>query len=181
MENPFIIGEKLYLRNLTPEDAEGSYPHWFNDPQVCRYNSHYKFPYSKEKALDYIRYANNAKDALILAIVDKTNDNHIGNVSLQEIDFINRNAEFAIIIGDQDYWGKGFAREAATLLIGHGFRELNLHRIYCGTSIENIGMQKLAGKIGMKQEGRRRQAILSAGSWVDIIEYGILRDEFPGG
>lgn len=178
MKNPFIIGQKLYLRNLTTEDAEGIYPYWFNDPEVCKYNSHYKFPYTKEKALDYIQYANSAQNALILGVVDKTNDRHIGNVSLQGIDFINRNAEFAIIIGDKDYWGKGFATEAATLLIAHGFRELNLHRIYCGTSVKNIGMQKLAEKISMKQEGVRRQAILTDGFLVDLIEYGILRDEF---
>jgi len=178
MKNPFIIGKKLYLRNLTPEDAEGSYPHWFNDPEVCRYNSHYKFPYTREKALDYIQYANSAQNALILAVVDKTNDHHLGNVSLQQIDFINRNAEFAIIIGDKEYWGKGFASEAATLLIGHGFRELNLHRIYCGTSVKNIAMQKLAEKVGMKQEGRRRQSVLTDAFLVDLIEYGILRDEF---
>jgi RimJ/RimL family protein N-acetyltransferase len=178
MKNAFIVGKKLYLRNLIPEDAEGSYPHWFNDPEVCRYNSHYKFPYTREKALDFIQYANSSQNALVLAIIDKTNDRHIGNVSLQEIDFINRNAEFAIIIGDKDYWDKGFASEAATLLIAHGFRELNLYRIHCGTSIKNIGMQKLAEKIRMKQEGRRRQAILTDGFLVDVIEYGILRDEF---
>ena len=179
MKNPFITGKKLYLRSLAPEDAEESYPHWLNDPEVCKYNSHYKFPYTRERALDYIRHANSTKNALILAVVDKSNDRHIGNVALQEIDYISRNAEFAIIIGDKEYWGKGFGSEAASLIIDHGFRELNLHRIYCGTSEKNIGMQNLAMKIGMKQEGRRRQAILTDGELVDLIEYGVLRDEFP--
>ena len=39
-------------------------------------------------------------------------------------------------------------------------------------------MRKLAEKIGMKEEGRRREAILYEGSLVDVIEYGILQNEF---
>ena len=178
MKNPFIVGEKIYLRNLNPEDAESDYFQWFNDPEVCKYNSHYKFPYTKIKALDYIQHAIESRNDLILAIVHKKNDCHIGNISLQQIDYINRNAEFAIIIGDKNHWKKGLAYEAAILLIGHGFKELNLHRIYCGTSEKNIGMRKLAEKIGMKKEGRRREAILYGGSLVDVIEYGILQNEF---
>jgi RimJ/RimL family protein N-acetyltransferase len=178
MKNSFILGENIYLRNLTLEDADGSYPQWFNDPEVCRYNSHYKFPYTKQKALDYIQYATESKNALILAVVHKKNDCHIGNISLQQIDLFNRNAEFAIIIGDKGFWKKGLAYEAAILLISHGFIELNLHRIYCGTSGKNIEMRKLAEKIGMKEEGRRREAILYEGSLVDVIEYGILQNEF---
>ena len=178
MKNAFIIGEKIYLRSLTPEDAEGSYPDWLNDPKVCKYNSHYRFPYNKEKALDYIQYSMHTQNALILAVVDKANDRHIGNICLQEIDQINRNAEFAIIIGDKDYWGNGFAYEAAKLLISHGFKKLNLHRIYCGTPEKNTAMQKLSQNLGMQQEGRRREAIFTEGCPEDLVEYGLLRNEF---
>jgi RimJ/RimL family protein N-acetyltransferase len=53
-----------------------------------------------------------------------------------------------------------------------------LHRIYCGTHAQNTGMQKLALKLGMRQEGCRREAILKAGRFADIIEYGILSREY---
>ena len=55
---------------------------------------------------------------------------------------------------------------------------MNLHRIYCGTSSENIPMQELALSVGMKKEGRRRQAAFKAGRYLDIIEYGLLKKEF---
>ena len=55
---------------------------------------------------------------------------------------------------------------------------LNLNRIYCGTTNENEGMKKIALKIGMLQEGVRRQAFYKWGKYQDIIEYGILKDEF---
>jgi RimJ/RimL family protein N-acetyltransferase len=39
-------------------------------------------------------------------------------------------------------------------------------------------MQKLAKKMKMLQEGVRRQAMYKMGKHVDIIEYGVLKDEF---
>ena len=67
-------------------------------------------------------------------------------------------------------------KEAGDLLINHAFQNLNLHRIYCGTSSNNIGMQKLATKLGMKKEGVRKDSIFNDGRYYDIIEYGIIND-----
>jgi RimJ/RimL family protein N-acetyltransferase len=39
-------------------------------------------------------------------------------------------------------------------------------------------MQKLALKLGMKPEGRRRQAMYKNGKYSDILEYGILKTEY---
>ncbi|MBM4229579.1 MAG: GNAT family N-acetyltransferase [Gammaproteobacteria bacterium] len=42
-------------------------------------------------------------------------------------------------------------------------------------------MQKLARALGMQEEGRRRSALFLEGAWVDVLEYGVLRDEFEMG
>lgn len=178
MNNPFLIGEKIYLRGLDEKDLEGNYIKWLNDTEVCQYNSHHIFPYNYESAKNYIKNVAKLPDALVLAIILKENDMHIGNVSLQNISYINRNAEFAILMGEKAYWGKGYSKEAAILIIKHGFMELNLHRIYCGTSSDNIPMQKLAISLGMSEEGRRRDAMYKNGRFVDIIEYGLIHTEF---
>lgn len=176
---PFLEGEKVILRPLTMEDAEGPYAEWFNDAEVCRGNSHHVFPYTKEKAQEYIRHATNSTTDLILAIQDKKTGKHVGNIALQNIHPLYRKAEFAIILGDKEFWGKGYGREAATLMIEHGFKSLNLQRIECGTIDGNDSMKKLAGLLGMKEEGKRRNAVFKDGEYKDVIEYGLLKTEFP--
>jgi RimJ/RimL family protein N-acetyltransferase len=115
---------------------------------------------------------------MIVWAICHVQDGHIGNVALQNISLINQNAEFAIILGDRRHWGKGVGMLAGKAMLEHGFKKLNLHRIYCGTAATNAGMKKLALKLGMKEEGIRRENLFLDGEWVDAIEYGILRSEF---
>jgi RimJ/RimL family protein N-acetyltransferase len=111
---------------------------------------------------------------LVLAVIDTNTEKHIGNISLQNINWIDRNAEIAFLLGEKDFWGKGVMLEAGQLLINHGFESLNLHKIYCGTSSDNSGMQKLAEKLKMEKEGIRKEALFKNGVYHDIIEFGIL-------
>ncbi len=62
-----------------------------------------------------------------------------------------------------------------TSVVNHGFKKLNLHRIYCGTAATNKAMNQLALKLGMKEEGIRKEHLFLDGLWVDVVEYGILR------
>ncbi|MBI3524682.1 MAG: GNAT family N-acetyltransferase [Betaproteobacteria bacterium] len=175
---PFLEGQRLYLRALADKDADGDYPAWLNDAEVCRGNSHHVFPYSREAALDYIRQTRQSTTSLVLAIVVREDHHHIGNIALQSIHPIHRSAEFAILIGDKTGWGKGYGLEAGRLLCRHGFAALNLHRIYCGTFADNAGMIGLAHALGMKEEGRRRQAAFKDGKYIDIVEFGLLETDF---
>jgi [ribosomal protein S5]-alanine N-acetyltransferase len=174
----FLAGPRLYLRALREADADGPYPGWFNDAEVCRGNSHHVFPYTREAALAYIRHAGQTRESLILAVVLREGHRHIGNIALQDIHPVNRSAELSILIGERDVWGAGFAHEAAVLIVAHGFSALNLERIGCGTFSGNAAMQKLAQRLGMKEEGRRRRAAFKDGRYVDVVEFGLLRGEF---
>ena len=177
-ETPFIQGVTVDLRPLSLDDVSGTYINWLNDAEVCEFNSHHAYPYTRELAVEYVTSIRSQKRDLVLAIIAKDSNKHIGNISLQNIHPTNQSAEYAIIIGDKEYWGKGIAKEASVLILKHGFEELNLHRISCGTSVKNIPMQKLATSLGFAQEGIRKDAMFKNGEFVDVIEYGLLRGNF---
>lgn len=165
----------LILRTLTKLDIEGNYGNWFNDPNVVKGNSHGRFPMTHDKLEKYIADAESNTSLLVLAVVLKENDTHVGNISLQNINWIDRSAEIAFILGEMHQHGKGIMYRAGSLLIQHAFQKLNLRRIYCGTLSTNQGMINLANKLGMQEEGRRREAIYKNGSYIDVVEFGILK------
>lgn len=178
MTPAFLETPRLLLRPLVLADVDGPYLRWFNDAEACEYNTHHVFPYRREDALAYIERMGRSKADLVLAIQLRSDGRHIGNIALQAIDWVSRSAEFAIMIGERDCRGKGYAKEAAQALVQHGFVVLNLHRIYCGTPTEHRAMRKLSESLGMREEGLRRQALFRAGSYLDLIEYGLLRTEY---
>ncbi len=178
MNNPFLIGEKIYLRSIEETDLTSRYREWFNDAEVCEGNSHHRFPNYNQNMQEYFESTIRSRANLVLAICDKETDLHVGNVSLLDIDAVNQVAEFAILIGDKEYWGKQIGSEAMKLIVSHGFRELHLHRIYFGTFDSNIGMQQLGLTHGFQEEGRSREAVWKAGKWKSIFHYGILSDEW---
>ena len=101
----YKLSTNYFVRPLAESDLNGSYPGWFEDQDVCRYNSHgklFKTSACFKKFLDEL----NQQDRVVWAICH-IEDGHIGNVSLQEISLINRTAEFAILLGDKRHWGKG--------------------------------------------------------------------------
>jgi RimJ/RimL family protein N-acetyltransferase len=177
---PFLKGERVYLRAVKDDDANDSV-RWFNDAEVCAGNSHYVFPYTRQDAIEYIY---NTED-LVLAIITEVEPiinnekfhKHIGNVALQNIHPVYRSADFSIIIGEKDYWGKGYGKEAARLLINHGFSAMNLHRISIATFEHNDPMRRLALSLGFKYEGWRHEAAFKHGRYVDVIEYGRIKGE----
>jgi len=176
----FLSGTSIYLRALESDDLTDAYLQWLNDAEVCAGNGHAIFPNSRKKMQDYFDSTHDSATQVVMAIIAKNNDRHIGNVSLQEIDWISRSASFAIIIGDKKFWGKGAGTEAGHLVIDLAFTRLNLQRVQCGTLSSNAAMQKLASSLGMKREGVRRNALYKSGRYVDVIEYGLLREEHTG-
>lgn len=178
MKNPFIIGERIYLRALTLEDLDGNYVSWLNDPEVNKQNSHHIFPYTRESGEEYIRNAFKGKIDFPLAIIDIESDTHIGNISLNSIDYINRRCDWGIMIGEREFWGKGYSKDASFLILKHAFQSLNMLRIYSGTTEKNIPGQKLMESMGMIPEGIRRKHLYLNGEYLDIHEYGVLKEEF---
>ena len=171
---PFLKGERVYLRQLNDADANRAVE-WFNDAEVCVGNSHHVLPHTRQDAIEYIHCT---EDFALAIIATDYEGIHIGNVALQNIHPVYRSADFSIIIGERDYWGKGYGKEAATLMFDHGFKAMNLHRIACGTFSTNTAMRKLTRSLGMSVEGLRIDAAYKNGEYLDVSEYGILREDW---
>lgn len=157
------------------DQIESNYQFWFNDLEVCKYTSHAIFPFDPTWNLE--NFLKN-RTQIVWAIVDWNNYLHIGNVSLQQIDLVNRSAEFACIIGEPEYWNKGITTWACQEIIKHGFLRIGLNRIYGGTSQLNLGMQKVFKNCGFIHEGYNREAQLIDGKFVDIHQFSILNNEW---
>lgn len=114
---------------------------------------------------------------LKLAVCLVENDKYIGNVYMTDINMINRSCESHILIGEHDFWGQGYAREALMLAIKYMFEERNMHRIQANILESNVSSLKMHEKCGYKIDGILRDAVYKAGKYQNMYVLSLLNEK----
>jgi [ribosomal protein S5]-alanine N-acetyltransferase len=112
-----------------------------------------------------------------LAIILKEENQLIGNCGIRVNDPEMREANIGYELNTQ-YWGQGYATEAAQAILKFGFEELKMHRIWSWCVVQNVASVKVLEKIGMRCEGHLREKELIKGRWYDNFLYAILDHEW---
>lgn len=174
-----LVGDNLYLspRNVDEEVVE-KFTEWLNDFDTTDYIGRS----AQLTTLDGERkYFENSKDEVCsFFIIRKEDDELIGTVCLERIDYINRSATLGIFIGDKSGRNKGFGTEAIKIILEYGFRYLNLNSIKLDLMEFNERALACYKKCGFKEYGRRRKCKFINGKYYDSIAMDILAEEFEG-
>jgi len=178
MHRPFLVGQKLYLRSLEESDISEEYVGWLNNYEVTRYLETGKVPTTSETIHKYLESFRGSSNDIIFAIIDRETEQHIGNVTLNRINWIHRTADTGLMIGEKDFWGKGYAFEAWSLIIEYAFQRLGLRKIIAGSVDSNVASIAVLKKLGFKVEGTFRQEFLVDGEYRDGVRLGLLKEEF---
>lgn len=73
-----------------------------------------------------------------------------------------------------NYWGNGYATEAAKRVLTFAFEELHAHRVVAFCNVLNAASTRVMSKIGMHQDGRLRETRWWNDGWQDEFVYAIL-------
>ncbi len=111
------------------------------------------------------------------AIVTKNGNKMIGTCGFTRIDQANGVVEIGYVI-NPDYWGNGYATEAARKVMRFAFDELLVNRVEAKFMFGNDASLKVMSKIGMKFEGYLRESMLVKGKYKTIGVASILRREY---
>jgi len=174
----FLQGEKIYLGPLSRKEKLEGYKQWINDQDTTLFMGSGRFPLNAEDIRDYISSYSSSKDGMILGIFLKKASRHIGNITLHQIDWRNRNAEIGILIGDKKSRGRSYGTEAIYLIARHAFNKLNLRKLYTGMVKGNEVSKRVFEKVGFKVEGILREHFYLNGKYLDCYRMGLLRNEF---
>ena len=156
------------------QDHIAQYYQWRNDPEVAVFDqSSFLRPMSFNEVAEWSTIM---VEGLTFMVYD--GDVAIGTCAFMNHDPRNRSAELAIVIGNKDYWSKGFGTKIMAQLIDWGFEGMNLNRLFLHVFSFNVRAINLYEKMGFIHEGTKRAALYRMGEYQDVLVYGLLRDEY---
>lgn len=171
-----MIGEKCYLSPVDPCDFE-KFTTWFNDFEVLQYltTTHKVFGLQAEKKI-LEDMANSGTPSF--SIVDIETNVVIGVCDLHNISYADSTADLGIVIGDKNFWNRGYGKDAVSLLVDYGFNIKNLENIMLQVHEYNPRAIKCYENVGFKVIGSRRNARKFAGKMSSVIYMDIIPEDF---
>ena len=168
--------ERLLLRPFMLEDVDDVFE-YARDPEWAEYLLlRIPQPYTREDAEEFLARAvltSWGTNPLFAIVLDST---VIGGINLR----IRPEDEIAGLGYGiaRTHWGKGLVPEAARAVIGWGFKQYGLTKIYATADLRNKRSQRVMEKLGMTREGVLRSHRKGREGRVDEVYYGLLRQEW---
>lgn len=150
---------------------------WQNDINIKYPLMGFRFPIQKQSIKSWLEEIrnDNGKTKVVYGIFDSQDP--IGMIALQNIDYINSNANYGIYLGNKISENKGTGFEATLILLDFAFNGMGLHRIGLEVLSSNKNAINLYKKIGFILEGTKKESYFLNGKFIDIEMMSILKTQ----
>lgn len=148
---------------------------WFNDPEVTEFLD-LEPPMGMEQEEAWFDSLSKSEEDIFS--IDTLDGKLIGNVGLVNTDWVARKVLIGIVIGEKEYWGKGYGTDAMLTLLRYLFEELNMNRVFLGTDWANKRAISCYENCGFVIEGLLRQHRWKRGRYRDYLIMSILREDW---
>jgi RimJ/RimL family protein N-acetyltransferase len=130
---------------------------WVNDPEVIGKFACFK-NISREQEKEYLEDILASEKDLMFA-VEAENGDYVGNICLHDINYQRKSGRLAIILGNKNYWGKGYAQSAVDELLKIAFDKYDLHKIWAITLEHNDKMQHVLRTVLEQEYSSKFEAV----------------------
>jgi RimJ/RimL family protein N-acetyltransferase len=154
------------------------YQRWINDFAVVRTLGAPLAPITWEAEDAWYQRASKGDGEALFTVYERETGRPIGGTGLHDIDHRHGTAEFGILIGEKECWGKGYGTEATRLMLDYGFTALGLHNIMLRVHSYNERGLRAYTRAGFRIIGRRRESHRLAGRAYDTVLMDCLATEF---
>lgn len=171
MENHLI-----YIRSIEENDIE-TIRSWNYDTEISNFFPS-RWPISLNEQKKWFENQINNQSKKKLMIIDKSSNEAIGMIGLMQIDYINKNCEIGLTLGNKNYWGKGFGKIAMDLITNAIFNDFNFHLIYLTVMEENSRAIKFFEKCGFTTSGKLEDIHYKNGAYKTYLWMRLKKEEY---
>ncbi|HEX5923055.1 MAG TPA: GNAT family protein [Baekduia sp.] len=174
-----LSGDGFVLRPLTVGDAASYAAAFTDDPELGRLLGIEQDPNEQSIRERASRYRDRAEEGkgVEFAIADPRTDEFLGSVILHSFDWQHRRCEVGFWLAPAAR-GRRLGADAVARTLSWAFDALDLLRVEMTTTPDNLAVSVLARRLGFTQEGVLRSRNVERGNRVDVVFFGVLREEW---
>ena len=176
-----LSDETVALRPLRPADAQPYAAAFRSDPKLAWLAGYEEDPdedWAQKRATQQPEWAAEGR-GLELAIANPETGAFWGSMTLHQLDWKDRRCEVGFWLVP-DVRRRGVGTRATSLAVSWAFQTLDLLRVEMTTTPDNVVVPRLARRLGFTYEGTLRKRAVERGQRVDILWFGLLREEWAG-
>ncbi|MBM4448698.1 MAG: GNAT family N-acetyltransferase [Chloroflexi bacterium] len=149
-----MLGTKVRLREKKLADARNDY-RWQTDSELAQLDATPLLTISFPRYLvNYTAMLRNPSPKRRTFAVETLDGRHIGNCVYYNLDPGKGEVEVGIMIGERDYWDKGYGTDAVVTLVDHIFTTTGFQRLHLKTLDWNERAQRCFLKCGFAPCGQ---------------------------
>jgi RimJ/RimL family protein N-acetyltransferase len=174
----WLTTPRFLLRNLAPGDANDRYLSWAADSEVMGPLNVPVVRMTRQQLAGYIG-SFDGETRFLIGIFLRDDNRHIGFYMI-ETDPIHGLANFNVVIGDKEFWGKKVVLETRPALLDHFFEHRGIDKIFGQPLARNIPAIFNYKAEGWQLEGvfKSHRKSMTDGRRLDQMQFGMSKDEW---
>ncbi len=154
MSKYLLNGEHISFRQMKSEDLD-LINEWHNNANYKYSAMMHPYPVTIQQEEDWMNsvVSSTSNKNIYFSVIDNETSRLLGFTGLTNINYVNRNANPLIVIGEHETHGKGIGTEILQLLIDFSFGNLNLNKLTCFITSDNTASRRVFEKNGFILEG----------------------------
>lgn len=179
MRNPVLVGERVYLRPLEPDDANALAEFEAQETDTTIFSGG-RIPHSPIALRNLLSgaFKTMPPDTVAFAVCLNEDDTLIGQMGVTGIDWVHRHGETFSFLRPGEFRNRGYGTEAKHLLLEYAFEHIDLHVLTSWVFEQNERSAGALAKQGYRPAGRLKADGIKGGVYYDDLVFDVLRADW---
>ena len=172
-----LKSNSLIIEKINSKHINQGWLQWVNDNSINKNLNSKQGGYTKKQLLAYIKKVKKRKE-IMFAVRIKNNNEYLGNIKLNNIDYINKNCGYGLMMGNKKYAGYNYGILMLYKISEYAFNKLKMKKIFSPVFADNYSSIITHLKFGMKISGFFQNHFKKNKEFKDVFYFELKKDDF---
>tara|TARA_Y200000002_G_C22657245_1_gene654060 strand:+ start:1097 stop:1648 length:552 start_codon:yes stop_codon:yes gene_type:complete len=174
---PDISSKSIFIEQITLKHIDEGWLEWVNNTKTAKVLNSSRNKYNKRMLSKYLKDLKKKND-LMFAVRIKENNEYIGNIKINHIDYFHKSCGYGRLLGNKKYKGKKYGLLMLYKICEYAFEKLKMNKVFTPVFTDNYRSLTSNLEFGMKISGHFKKHFKKGNQFKDVYYLELTNDEF---